>query len=511
MLRREDYKWIRKWMALSLCIGFSLSGCGKQAETVSDYGNTSDSAQNGTEISSQKQDNQEARNDKYLSEQLGGKELLWNDTFSCGTIPVEVDLAVTLEDEDKITSETQAIVLKDTDKLSSYQVRCITADRVYEDEIVKGLFGETAKEYHAEWKLGEFWDDEPFVRLQQFYSTHPEVLNASVTEHNFAYPAWMESEYYYCHTWQGYYNNTLYYLIIAYDEMNGTKTICFEPANPGDAIGVSTCTKVSGICEDEDTIQLYGPVTITETNEGGASIVTSESEGERELSLKGMRNRKNRSLKSKEAMISDAELFLTQKMYVKTAAGSLAFNYNRNNTSKRNELFFYPGDTWDTFTPDEAVVDGYSMSITDSFGGINGKIRKSIGENDWLEGTIKGALSDNSGNIWVTDQGVIRAILGVSLEYGEIITENAVILSFEKIKETFQYEMEKNFDTSKVTGQKMSVKSVGLCYRALHSKDVSEADTMIPAWCFEVRSNNYTIAFVTLNAVNGSLIDIQYE
>ena len=71
--------------------------------------------------------------------------------------------------------------------------------------------------------------------------------------------------------------------------------------------------------------------------------------------------------------------------------------------------------------------------------------------------------------------------------------------------------MEKNFDTSKVTGQKMSVNSVGLCYRALHSKDVSEADTMIPAWCFEVRSNNYTIAFVTLNAVNGSLIDIQYN
>ena len=74
MLRRKDYKWIRKWMALSLCIGFSLSGCGKQAETVSDYGNTSDSAQNGTEISSQKQDNSGARNDKYLSEQLGGKE-----------------------------------------------------------------------------------------------------------------------------------------------------------------------------------------------------------------------------------------------------------------------------------------------------------------------------------------------------------------------------------------------------------------------------------------------------
>ena len=57
MLRRKEYKWIRKWMALSLCIGFSLSGCGKQAETVTDYGNTSDSAQNGTEISSQKQDN----------------------------------------------------------------------------------------------------------------------------------------------------------------------------------------------------------------------------------------------------------------------------------------------------------------------------------------------------------------------------------------------------------------------------------------------------------------------
>jgi len=46
MLRRKDFKWIRKWMALSLCIGFSLSGCGKQAETVTDYGTTSNTGEN---------------------------------------------------------------------------------------------------------------------------------------------------------------------------------------------------------------------------------------------------------------------------------------------------------------------------------------------------------------------------------------------------------------------------------------------------------------------------------
>ena len=40
MLHRKDYKWIRKWIALSLCMGFSLSGCGKQAETITDYGTT---------------------------------------------------------------------------------------------------------------------------------------------------------------------------------------------------------------------------------------------------------------------------------------------------------------------------------------------------------------------------------------------------------------------------------------------------------------------------------------
>ena len=46
MLHRKDYKWIRKWIALSLCMGFSLSGCGKQAETVTDYGTTSDTGEN---------------------------------------------------------------------------------------------------------------------------------------------------------------------------------------------------------------------------------------------------------------------------------------------------------------------------------------------------------------------------------------------------------------------------------------------------------------------------------
>ena len=60
----KDYKWIRKCIALSLCMGFSLSGCGKQAETVTDYGTTSDTGENTSGSSARTEEKTEI--EKYI-------------------------------------------------------------------------------------------------------------------------------------------------------------------------------------------------------------------------------------------------------------------------------------------------------------------------------------------------------------------------------------------------------------------------------------------------------------
>ena len=111
MLNRKAYKWIRKWIVLSLCIGFSLSGCGKQAEAVTDYGkstttdqsitecnNTSDSSEGSSTSETgewmSEQGISDAINGHKLSDWLGGKSLTWNNSFSAGSVPVDVNFTL---------------------------------------------------------------------------------------------------------------------------------------------------------------------------------------------------------------------------------------------------------------------------------------------------------------------------------------------------------------------------------------------------------------------------------
>ncbi len=47
MLHKPDHRWAKKLIALSICAGVVLSGCGKQAENVTDYGKASNTGKNG--------------------------------------------------------------------------------------------------------------------------------------------------------------------------------------------------------------------------------------------------------------------------------------------------------------------------------------------------------------------------------------------------------------------------------------------------------------------------------
>jgi len=153
MLRRKDYKWI----VLSLCIIFSLSGCDKQADTVTDYGKTS--AEQTTEKDAEHEDNTELMN--RVPETNADGTPVWEKNFAIENVPISIS----------INSIQNTI-----DQLRAYRSLLITEDNVHEDEVVRGLFGDTAEKLTC--KMGEY--DGQLTRAAYktsslYISYHPEV------------------------------------------------------------------------------------------------------------------------------------------------------------------------------------------------------------------------------------------------------------------------------------------------------------------------------------------------
>ena len=237
MLRRKDYKWIRKWIALSLCMGFSLSGCGKQAETVTDYGTTSDTGENTSGSSARTEEKTEIEEDtgdtsdissgdwRKISEQLGGTQLTYEKDFSIGQMSA------------KISADYE---LNDSETLPVWRVHAITEDRIHEKEIVQKFFGDTASEVRREIGLNDArmaYD----LCVEYFYENGG---NDEPGEVKLSFPAWVDEETCFLHTWEGKYHNLDYQLSIVWFSGEKSKKIAFGPKKWGDAIDMFSCERV---------------------------------------------------------------------------------------------------------------------------------------------------------------------------------------------------------------------------------------------------------------------------
>ena len=153
---------------MTLCVGVFLSGCGKSADTVTDYGGQDSTANVSSEhLSSEvltEGTEQEERNDtteeteikdartgQKLSDWLGGKELTWEHTFMVDKYPADSNLvfhiAETREEMDALMeSGFGGSSTWDTDELPAWQAKGITSDEIKEAEIVQNLLGDSAKE-----------------------------------------------------------------------------------------------------------------------------------------------------------------------------------------------------------------------------------------------------------------------------------------------------------------------------------------------------------------------------
>ena len=509
MLNRKAYKWIRKWIVLSLCIGFSLSGCGKQAETVTDYGkstttdqsitecnNTSDSSEGSSTSETgewmSEQGISDAINGHKLSDWLGGKSLTWNNNFSAGSVPVDVNFTLGIvEDQEELEKQYQkepsSVILWDTYELPAWRVTRITRENVHEEKIVQNLFGDSAKKVERNLSLNS-GDAKGIIdvcsRCQIMVNQAGKPGNDNYSPDSQEVSAEKEGEDYYWHTYEGTYLGINYQLTVGYLGSEHQKILALYPKNLGDPVEAAEISHVVParnhqlIISQEDTYYLKD--------------------------LDELKIEKNRTTKNEETICKEAENFLRDQLLCSLWHGEVITHHN--NERPADLVFITDESAWDEFPDDGviseslpgAVVDGYQVTLDTS-----------IGKQRFT--TELGLEANNEGTLWITDKGVIGGTVYISYDYEKCLTEQVAILSFDPATECLEQVISNNLDVSKVKGETMKLDDLEFVYCAFPSPNDPIQCALIPVWKVTVVSGTSVICRVVMNAINGSLIEMKYN
>ncbi len=469
----------RKMTAALLGMMLLLTACGsKDASTVEDYGSegtgtsqtktedttTDASAGKGTEAGSTEE--VKPRNGSSLIDQLGGENLTWQSDFKIGNTnaKLEVEYGVT-----------------DSTTLETYRLHSITKDRVYEKEVVDALFGDTATEVKREVSLGQGDSDNVVEVCTNYYAvSNPENLPDSV-------PAWVEEDNFTLHTYEGTYNGVTCQLSIAYDGVEGTKTLVLGPKSWGDVIGNPDLSEAAAI--DEGEFFLKDPTT-----------------GEHaEKNTKDLQDQENHCTVSEEDAISRSRKFAEEQLHLKLPTdGVSARSYGAGSEDAGSRIIYYSKGSVAGSGLQGSVINGYALKINEQISNQNCYIGEFLPANSSL-------AKRNSGNIWFSGENVVGFFIFVQLDFEECLTEQAAILPFDRAMEVFQQAVEKDFDTTKLKGRDGVFRDAHMEYYPLQSPDSSEELTYIPVWVVYVYSGESDIVGdVVMNAMDGSIVTINY-
>ena len=497
MVMRHEGKWNKKLIAMTICVGAFLSGCGKSADTVTDYGGQDSTANVSSEhLSSEvltEGTEQEERNDtteeteikdartgQKLSDWLGGKELSRENTFSIGKYPANSSLFFWIaENEEEMESFMESgkggSATLDTDELPAWRVSSVTQEGIHESEIVHNLLGDNATEIRGTVSLGA-GDAElvvgacrDFIGRYENSNQDDDPFYRDYDNPNHQWKAWEDGEDYFWHTYEGTYLDMDYQLMIGYLGEYHQKVISFFPKNAGDLVGAPECN----LARD----QVSGQVQV-ETGEGKWEWKTFEDLG---ATIKDVS-------KNPETLQKEAESFVKENLYV---------NVHDIQVDDTRLLFYNKALEEDPLDYSKTVIGGKCATINWQFG------KQDVFTD---ENTIA-----NSGQIWLTDAGVVGIRAYIGWDFEKCLSDQIEILTFEKAMGMAESEIAEKLDLNKVTGSTLSLTYLRFMYYPVCSPENPEACTFIPAWVIGILSGpNYYMGEAIVNAIDGSLIDIQY-
>ena len=473
---------VKRCAAAILAAMLLLTGCGEKEAVVEDYGTgeaTEVATESGTVESSSEEDSTEENNlaGGTLSEKLGGKELAFKDEFTVGSKTAKIDVRYPVQE---------------TDNLCSYKVNKIKQSDIKEDEIVKNLFGDTAKKIIDDGRdtLSEDQGDSYFIVYSNMYADYYNGIELDGKQQ--VCPAWIDGDDFYVHNYEGDYNSISYELMIGYSSTLKEMYIAFYPK------------KISDITGDAN-LNYYET-----TNPDGMFYMMTKGKALNYNIPEVMADRPNKCTLHDDELMSKVKELLEDKLYLPYPEASLSFYANRTNIDPavepmKCEALFY--------NPDEAPDDTFSGGMRDGYGCtfMTKFCNQSILQNAELQDGLY-YYNEKKQTIYVNDDGVFAFDMIVYCSFDEMISDDVQLLSFEDAMKAFMEQAEKNIsvDSIKNSFSELYFRNAYLTYYQVPSGEGSDEYTFSPVWVVEADSDRGTLVRVLINASDGSLVDIFY-
>ena len=469
----------RKMTAALIGMMLLLTACGnKDAKDVTEYGTENGSTVAGTEKAGNDSTEEggtaapKAKNGSSLIDQLGGENLKHQSDFQIGTKKAKIDVEYTPQD-----SAT----------LESYRVHAITEDRVYEKEMVQAMLGDSAQEVHRNVGSKQGDADNVVAICTDYYMFSGDAESFDEDEVVKEAPAWVDEEDYYLHTYEGKRNGVDFQMTVTYSKYEQQKGIAFGPKNWGDTIGKP---------------ELNG---VTVIGEGEYYVIDPDTGEYIDKDTKDLKDKENHASVNSEDALAKAKEFVTETLKLKLPTNGVVMQSAGSDGSAEydgDDILLYPNSSAKGEGLQGAEVNGYALKI-------NSQISN---QECHLSEFSKDVIRYNYGNIWFIDKDIASAYILISLDFEECLSDQVAILPFTNAMEVFQQGVAKQFDSTKVKGDTVEFRDPNLVYFPIQSPDNADEFTYIPAWVLCVYTNNaYLMGEVVVNAMDGSVIEINYE
>ena len=118
-------------------------------------------------------------------------------------------------------------------------------------------------------------------------------------------------------------------------------------------------------------------------------------------------------------------------------------------------------------------------------------------------------IYSNYGMVKVTSKGIYGIDISLTSEITEIVND-VNILEFDKIIESFKNNLQEELDDKIIDTNKLDIHFISLLYFPYFEKDDTTNFSYIPAWSFYMSGLNGHGAYVTVNALDGSIAEVMY-
>jgi len=518
-------------LATTLCL--SMAACGNDSTQVEDYASSSPSA-----TISDAQYITTAAASGTLQE-IFGKKVEYNNEFKIG----ESNFSGNLQYE-----------IPDQDGLNVYNTISTDNGRKDEDAIVKAFFGGTAKkiesisytnEYDYITLLYKYYEIDnmhkkglDFLDAQTSVSWEKEsiVINSSFPE-TFK---WTDSEDYYIHMYEGDYNNCPYVLLLAYDILFDKRYIFFEPKSikdyfpdydfktlivAGNINQNGSPIEIENNCTDDietlksdaqnvldNFLMLNGKFSITENSylynlnnwDNAVIFANIDSFG---------RNTSNNP--SDYDDISWSLMFSNTDYLSTITTGVTGFPICHYNISGQKDLLVDYNATQETpiDIPTFYYMEAGSEMIEEATFTTDGYALYIDGLKEHEEDPNAITLHEyNNGIIKYTSIGLYSIDIEISDNFTDVI-ENVKLQDFNHIKNSFDSQIKDMLDLSELNyPTNIVLNRIELNYSSYVPDENTDYEAYIPIWSFELVNSTESnlIAYVSINAMDGSIIGIEY-